>query len=508
MPKLVPSPQQQNIFDWVSTGTGSAIVEAVAGAGKTTTLLGAVQQMGGASVALVAYNKAIATELSERLAKGNIQSAKAGTFHSFGFSALLCHLNPKPQVDGLKVSKICESLAIDPLCQDFVKAAVSLAKQRAFGVLGALEDSAAWYDLVRHFDLEDKLPERDSKGTPVTLGQALALAALVLTESNKALGTVDFDDMIYLPLVLRLRVRTFDWLLVDEAQDTNPARRALAKKMLRPGGRLLAVGDRAQAIYGFTGADNDALETVGREFNCRCLPLTVSYRCPKAVVAHARQVVNHIEAAATAPAGEVRSSTVDQFMAQATTLNQDDVVLCRNTRPLVALAFDLIRRGIGCHVEGKDIGRSLLKMARRFKVPTIQALVEQVQAYASKEVQRLLAKGEEAKAGQVEDQAETLLVLCEQCAPTDAPSALKRVCDKVFGDSDQGPRTTVTLSTVHKSKGREWKRVYLWGRNLYMPSPYARQDWQVQQEMNLVYVAITRAQEMLVEVVVPPKPRK
>ena len=42
--------------------------------------------------------------------------------------------------------------------------------------------------------------------------------------------------------------------------------------------------------------------------------------------------------------------------------------------------------------------------------------------------------------------------------------------------------------------------MYLYARNKLMPSGYARQDWQVVQEYNLIYVAITRAQERLVEV--------
>jgi ATP-dependent exoDNAse (exonuclease V) beta subunit len=61
----------------------------------------------------------------------------------------------------------------------------------------------------------------------------------------------------------------------------------------------------------------------------------------------------------------------------------------------------------------------------------------------------------------------------------------------------------VTLSTIHKAKGREWPKVFLLGRNRYMPSKYATQDWQLDQEKNLIYVAVTRAQEELIEVRVP-----
>ena len=65
-----------------------------------------------------------------------------------------------------------------------------------------------------------------------------------------------------------------------------------------------------------------------------------------------------------------------------------------------------------------------------------------------------------------------------------------------------GPQQVLTLSTVHKSKGREWSHVVLWGRNAFMPSKYARKDWQADQEKNLMYVAVTRAMCRLTEVTV------
>jgi superfamily I DNA/RNA helicase len=49
------------------------------------------------------------------------------------------------------------------------------------------------------------------------------------------------------------------------------------------------------------------------------------------------------------------------------------------------------------------------------------------------------------------------------------------------------------LITVHRSKGLEFDRVFGWGVNKYMPSPYAKQEWQQVQERNLEYVLKTRA---------------
>ncbi len=61
------------------------------------------------------------------------------------------------------------------------------------------------------------------------------------------------------------------------------------------------------------------------------------------------------------------------------------------------------------------------------------------------------------------------------------------------------------LLTAHRAKGLEFPRVFLWGRNAFMPSKYARQDWQKKQELNLEYVALTRAMRTLVDVSVVPQ---
>ena len=55
----------------------------------------------------------------------------------------------------------------------------------------------------------------------------------------------------------------------------------------------------------------------------------------------------------------------------------------------------------------------------------------------------------------------------------------------------------LTLCTAHKSKGLEWDRVFILNSECFMPK-WVKQDWAIQQEKNIVYVAITRAKKDLV----------
>lgn len=508
MTAFVPSAQQAAFLNWVSNGTGSCIVEAVAGAGKTTTLLEAVDRTGG-GVALLAYNKKIADEIREKLAKRGVdwKSAEAGTVHSFGLRAFSKTFG-KPEIDDRKTEKLivrmveeesAPALDVRLIYKTTICKLVSFAKQRALGVIGSIHDAKRWWDIVDHFDVFGDKEEIHDRG-----GEIISAAMAVLVRSNATTKVIDFDDMVYLPVLLKCRFWQYRWVFVDEAQDTNPARRALVKAILRRDGRLVAVGDRHQAIYGFTGADSDSLDLIKHDFNAVEMPLTVTYRCPKNVVARAREYVSHIEAHESAPEGVTMAIGIDQLY-EHNQLGAGSAVLCRNTKPLVALAFDLIRRKVPCRVEGRDIGKGLINLATKWKsVKTVNGLETALLRYKAAQTARLKAAGKELAAQSIEDQVETLMVVAQECkkAGNDNIHAVVASIQSLFEDNVE---RMLVLSTGHKSKGREWKTVFILDMDGTIPSPYARKAWQIEQEKNLAYVMVTRAQETLIDVIVPPK---
>lgn len=504
-PAYTLSPQQSAIIEFVRRSNGNAIIEARAGTGKTTTLVEVCKHLTG-SVAFVAFNKAIATEIERKLSAAGVDTkrVRAGTFHSAGYGAWK-RVAPNFKLDDEKVEKIMSTLAVHKNLRPFVGKLVGLAKQHLIGVLFPMNDDEEWMRIVEHFDLEDLISTRDDDiedGVElVELGVSWALR--VLQESNeRGRDTIDFSDMVYLPLLYNAPFWQNDWVLIDEAQDTNGARRELAKRMLRPGGRLIAVGDPYQAIYGFTGADNDALEILEREFECSRLPLTVTYRCPQQVVAFANEYVTDIEAAPTAPFGLVASIDYGTFLRVIP--EPTDSILCRNMKPLAKLAFGYLRRQIPCHIEGRDLGSGLITLARKWKTPrNVEELSDKLTEYLDEQRAKLKAAKKLQKLAAIEDKVETLQVLLEGMDGDDPIQAVIDLINRMFKDSDGLPKPTITLCTVHRSKGREWPRVYLYGREELMPSPYAKQEWQLDQERNLIYVAITRAQEELIEVVLP-----
>jgi len=86
-----------------------------------------------------------------------------------------------------------------------------------------------------------------------------------------------------------VRFNAVAYALLDEAQDTNAVQRALLKSILDSLGRLIAVGDPHQSIYGFRGADHEAMTLLKSGFAMEELALSVSYRCSQAVVKEAQK---------------------------------------------------------------------------------------------------------------------------------------------------------------------------------------------------------------------------
>jgi DNA helicase-2/ATP-dependent DNA helicase PcrA len=301
--------------------------------------------------------------------------------------------------------------------------------------------------------------------------------------------------MVLFPLVKGLRVRFGkDLLIVDEAQDTSRARRALVQKFLKPKGRLSIVGDDRQAIMGFAGASADALDEWIRLKQATVLPLTVTHRCPKAVVAEAQKLVPDIVAADGAIDG-----TVTRTDALPAALVATDAILCRNTAPLISQAFALIRQGTACKVEGREIGTGLLRLVNRWKVTTVSAFLGRLDDWSAREMQKAQAKGKDSKVTEIEDRRETLHVICQAVLDKKLTSLdkVREHIENLFADD---VKNVVTLCTYHRSKGREWPRVMLLQHATRCPSPWAKQEWEKRQESNLAYVAITRAQRDLIYV--------
>lgn len=267
------------------------------------------------------------------------------------------------------------------------------------------------------------------------------------------------------------------------------------------------------SIYGFSGADCNSMDTMGKYMSDRwtetfqTMSLTVTRRCPKTVVAVANKYVPTLKAADEAPDGQVLETPEEEFGVLLIERTNKCMVLCRTNAPLMSLAFYLIRNNRPCYIQGKDIGSGLVKLLKNCKGDSLIDKLLDLDAVVSKKTLVYEEKGQMDKAELLRDKALCIRTICDNVTTMDE---FKDRITKLFKDS--GNTNEHQLCSVHKSKGLEHDWVCIYKPSLLPLMLKPRKGKKVpkgaqQQEFNLAYVGITRAMNIL-EFVIEPKKKK
>lgn len=477
--KAVWSIMQTDVFENVESGKGHTVVRARAGTGKTTTIVEALKYIPeGLKTLMVAFNKSIAEELQARVPAG----VEASTLHSFGMRALTKALGRK-QLENDRTMRLATAM----LGGDYD----SFTIRRELCKLVSLAKGS----LTTEIEALDALCDTFSIEAPTTSkprAEFLLNAQKLLTQSRENITMIDFDDMIWLPVVLGLKVPQFDRVVIDETQDLNAAQIELAMMACKKNGRILAVGDDRQSIYQFRGADASALDNVVTRLGATVLPLSITYRCAATIVAEAQTIVPDYTCAPGAPEGMVHRGVTEETMVK--TVKPGDFILSRANAPLVRLCLEFIRAHVPAVIQGRDVGASLATLIKKSGESEVPLFLEWLDDWRDREVARLAKKNASTQA--VEDKYGCLLALCEGQRST---NAILAKIESLFADKSINGR--IVLSTTHKAKGLERDRVFVLA-NTYRKRPGI-------EEANLYYVAVTRAKSELYLVQIPEaKPRE
>jgi len=519
MSKFQPSVYQQGIYDFITNGQGNAVVSAVAGSGKTTTLINALNLIPSElNVLFLAFNKSIAQELSERVPK-SATNIEVRTLHAYGYFSL--QKSHKSNIDASKYRKLLKDIQSYSEFNDseflkkynFKPQQIKMINDFIFddSEKEFIDDKVSYFNRVMKLsdlgrlnliDLKnqdngiEQLKDLAIKHNVETINGECFRAWLLINIGSSYTISADFTDMVFLPNYLNLQTTKYDIVFIDECQDLNACQRELMKKAIKPNtGRFIAVGDSAQAIYGFAGADSDSFQKLIDIPNTITLPLSVCYRCGSDIIEYAKKIMPQIEASPNAKKG-----LIDHNFSYKN-ITKGDMVICRNTMPLVSLCMKYLSQGIKAFVMGTDISASLITMVDSCRRKTEEFSCENVFARIYKEKHKLVKNimnkekctEEEAKENSLiiayTDKISTLETLSKGCLTGDD---LIAKLNQIFSDNSDG----ICLSTIHKSKGLEADRVFIIHEEL-MPSKHAKKDWEKLQEKNLMYVAYTRAKSVL-----------
>lgn len=490
------TPEQQAIWDYMD-GDRELMVDAKAGTGKTTTMLGHLNRIARIArltrqrVGFCAFTNSVAAELKRKVPAG----IQAGTLHSFMRQVLL-EAQPGAQLSRDKV--------YDSLNTLFPHARWSRGERyRLTKLVGLAKNEGITLDTIHTpTALRDFLYTLNERHTVWSLlqgpGNLIERTGKMLeycADLSKLIETgFDFDDMLWLPYVHNLQpLVPYDHLIIDECQDTNLIQQANAFSVAK---RVTAVGDTNQAIFGFRGADTRAVANLLQRMSARgqpdTLPLTICWRCPTVAIDLAQRLVPAIRPNPIALPGRLESLDSTQLLQQAL---PGDMLLCRTNAPLIRTLYNFWKCGTRAFMRGRQqIAARLLAMVHNVLNDTgctsLTAFDHHLLLQEEEEIRRAVAaKGPDAAqyaVSDIRDRYSCLRVIAENARAVDD---LKAQIDRIFADED--PASQVCLSSIHRAKGLEARRVFILDPHL-LPHPSAKHDWEHEQELNLAYVAVTR----------------
>ena len=343
-----PSEYQKKIFDFVTKGTGNAVINAKAGSGKTTTLVEAMKLIPEKEkVLFVAFNKAIEQELSSRLKDYNHVEVK--TYHGLGFSLLRASSSKYKDVRineykyNVYINNYVNSFAPEHIINN--KNDVRIYKSNLKTIIDFVR-----FNLVQSTNEIKQICEKYDI-TPIA--NEIDIIPQILEWGKSNTDEIDYTDMIWLCVEkdLKNKIFKYDYIFIDEAQDSSIMQQALVKKCYKRGTRFIAIGDDYQCINAFAGADQDAFEKLQKQPNTKILTLPITYRCPKIIVDYVcRNIGVDIKASENAIEGEINYD-VNPYIPK-----DNDMVLCRNTSPLIKLYMKYNRINKKSYLKGRNIG--------------------------------------------------------------------------------------------------------------------------------------------------------
>lgn len=283
---------------------GPVMIIAGAGSGKTRTLTYRIAHLVENGVdpfnilALTFTNKA-AGEMKERimsLVGSEARNLWMGTFHSIFARILRSEADKLGYIKSFtiddtedsksRINKIVKLLSLDPKIYNkgYVLSRISMAKSSLIGP----EDYCA----------NPEIQQTDQTSHKPLIGEIYKLYNSSLRKDN----AMDFDDLLFntnillrdFPDVLLKYQNRFRYILVDEYQDTNYAQYLIVKKLAARYQNICVVGDDAQSIYAFRGANIQNIFNFKRDYpGVHLFKLEQNYRSTKNIVNAANSIISN-----------------------------------------------------------------------------------------------------------------------------------------------------------------------------------------------------------------------
>lgn len=495
------SKYQNNIFAKVKTND-NLFVQAVAGSGKSTTLFRFANLLpANLRVLFLSFNKSIQLHAEEKLADTCVE---AMTFHKYGLSVMR-QQRPSIKIDYKKIDNLVEVVfpksqeeayyannnrfdkrQLYPITKFYIVRKVlmtirtlALPVESAVCIRKYLRDEKINLQMIPGDDLSKFEFQRRVRWAVKHADEILTL----LNQSDSLYTIMDLTDMVRLPCVNNLIRDVYDLILVDEAQDIDPYQLNMIGQLATLGARIVAVGDRKQAIYAFKGSIAGVVDQLIKTHNMTELPLSITYRCKRVISEHVNKTCN-----AAIEAKDAGGTVIDKDL----TYYEDDervlkivgyvkeyspgFLISPTNGMLLVIWIELLKHGVAAKFKDTCVIRDIQNLIKKYKT------VEEVRVYLIDKIDKY--EGDDLAISETRyELLFGILALMQHVnirSMEDFEALIKKMKDV---------KSDLFLHTVHSSKGLETKTVIL-VHNWFGGS----------QLENMKYVAMTRASNKLINV--------
>lgn len=521
--------------------TGPLAIIAGAGSGKTRVITHRIAYGVATGVhdparsVAVTFTTKAAGEMTRRLATLGVPDVRVRTFHAAALRQLRFYW---PRVQNSELPEVTAVKA------PMVGAAAS--------VLGLPTSSAAVRDFASEIEWAKvhcltpgryaKAAEQAGRAIPADLtGDRMAELFSVYETRKDAAGRMDFEDVLLLMVALVEQEPRVSGHLrpglrhvtVDEYQDVSPLQQRLLEGWLGDNTNLCVVGDPAQTIYSFAGADSTYLTGFSRRYaDASIVRLPRTYRCSPQVAGAANRVLTEAGAplqlvSQRAPGPEVVVRDYADPSAEAAGVAARIKVLIDSGMPASEIAvlvrinamtepFEdaLSRAEVPYHVSGSSGFFARPEVRKAIALIRGAALagdsgepsspVDVAEAVTALLIGMGWSTSAPAGSGSLRSQWESLAALQASAQEWAVRSPQGTLRDFAADLAERAERQDapggagVTVASLHSAKGAEWRAVFLVGLTEgVLPHSSAKSPAEIDEERRLLYVGITRAAEVL-----------
>ncbi len=473
-------------FDIINS-TGNIKINAVAGSGKTTTIIEyAKARPRGSKILYLAFNKSVKLEAERKFAEQKLFNVNVETAHSLAYKHIVHRSKFKVRPQGYKTHEIAEMLGLqgdgekhaEYIVANHINKFISYfcnsdkTKVQELNYLDVVSDKKAQEFVLKHYSYIE------------------TQTRLLLKKMDDAQIEITHDFYLKKFQLSNPQLH-YDYILFDEGQDASPA---MLDIFLKQRAVKLIVGDTHQQIYGWRYAVNSLEKTDFKTFN-----LSHSFRFGEDIARLAAEIVgwkNHFTE--IPPVTITGKGTSKDHKVKA--------ILARTNLGLLLKAIEYTQeRDDVKHIyfEGNinsytyaDDGTSLYDVLNLYNGNRTHIKDKLIKAMNSlTELEEYIDKTDDVQLG--------MMVEIVMEYGNAIPGIIKRIKDKHV-ENDQKQKASIIFSTVHRSKGMEYDTVHLVNDFITEEKigkiKEEKDDWnlsKINEEINLLYVAVTRTRNSI-----------